>query len=695
MAFQKFRMLIVVIATLLTVGRTFPISVDDDCFINLVGKGLETKSETPFLNLNGSLESVHTFTIIFQYFNISDDEEIRTDGTNLTLKESYFRYGQKLRGSCIIFLLHTLTFNETVAAIYKSGFGTSDETLFFLQLTSSIEWTDHLMKFSALHIHSAFIFHANIVFLTNDSGKIGVHCYFCPPNPTRLHFINTTSIKSYNHLKRIAQTLNAKGHGRHVLIQSAIGDLNIDKCLRSQKDLIPQTRINFYKHLRRHCKQPNIIIYFLTQQVLNATCITRKSDVPDNELDDFEWLIHLRFGEAVAQHTPNELIATRGSILILDNFEVKLLSCVTTRSISQYVDYVFVTGINWSVWLSLFIASLSYAMFHKNLSLGLDTIWHLFSLPCMLTHSRKLIFVYWICMIFLSCIYVSNISSDSVQLQEFPSFSTLIKKGYKLWLPSKQTVSRLQRKFDKEVVVRFFSSALGNDMLKGRNLEETFNKTVDLLYDGNGSRSVHLPEFENLPKLITSLTSHKLLLRDHGAAHRFGRAAVSEGLIHFENTKLCKFFDINDVSLELTLRLWSYLSYRASTVLERFTETGIPMRFEKLQLGMTRKFIRGLTVVATGSCVPPKPIKLKSAVGVSVFDFQGSNILPPIAPMILRVPEPAMLMKEIYTNRKMTISRLLLLTPKQVKPPQNKTNFFESPRPISPLFYTARGEYCM
>ncbi|CAL8143398.1 unnamed protein product [Orchesella dallaii] len=560
------------------------------------------------------------------YLNISDYEEIDTAVTNLTLKESYIRFDQKLRGSCIIFMLYTLTFNETVTAIYKSGFGTSDETLFFVQLPSLIQWEDHLMKFSDLSQHSPFIFHANIVFLTNDSEKIGIHCYFCPPNPTRLHFLYSTSIKSYTNLKRITQSLNANGHGRHALIKIVVTNLKTDNCLKIHKDTVLHSRNKFYQHLRKHCAPSQIVIYFVTQQALNITIIAKESDIPDNELNDFEWFVHLRFAESTLREVPNVITATRGSILLMDNVKLKLLSCVTTRSITQNVDYVFVTGVHWSVWLALLVASLSYAMISENVYLGMDTIWHLFSRSCQLTHPKKLICVYWICMIFLSCIYGSNISSESVQLQEFPSLSTLLKKGYKVWVPPKKLLSKLQRKHYKEIGVGLLSSVLGKAMVKGRNLDETFNKSMDLLYDGNGSRVVHVPEYKNLIKLIHSLTSHKLILAEPKVARHFGKAAVSEGIIHFQKTKVCKFFNRNDLSFMFSLRLWSYLSYRSSNILRRFTEIGIAIRFQKLDIDIKPNLIREVAVSATGSCVPPKPIELNSAVGVSVFGLFAFNM---------------------------------------------------------------------
>ncbi|CAL8140055.1 unnamed protein product [Orchesella dallaii] len=618
MSFEKFVSLITAIITCIPAALTFPLTLDTDCFINLIGEGIETESIAPFMKSKYSTEFSYTFSVILQYPNISVDEEIVGKATNLSLNESYLRFNQKWRSSCITINLYTLTFNETVAAIHNSGFGTSDDALFFVNLPSSIEWNDHVLKFAALHNYSPFIFHANIIFMSSNSKKIGVHCYFCAPNPTRLHLINITSFQTYYDLRRFTQHLNANGYGRHILIQSSIGNLHIDNCLKVSSDKY-QNRQKFYQHLGKYCSPPSIIIYLVTQHAMNATCITDEKDVPDHEYDDFEWFIHARFEETLINEIPTEITATRGSILIMQNYKLKVLSCVTIKSIFQKLDFIFGSVIHVSVWFSLLITSLAYMILYNNWSLGLDTMWPLFSQPCWQTHPKRLIFMHWICMIFISSIYSSSISSESVQLQDFPSLAKLYKKGFKYWLIEKRVVSKVQRRLEKELFVNIVKGILGRDTLGHGKFRDTFDEAIDFTYDGNGSQFVHVPEYQNLSKLINSLTSQNLLLGTPAAVRSFGRAAVSEGVIYFQNTKVCKFFTIDDVKIMLTLRVWSYLSYRSATLLKRFTENGIPERFENLQLDTKKNAIKDLTVVATNKCVPPIPIKIKSAVGISVL----------------------------------------------------------------------------
>ncbi|CAL8098291.1 unnamed protein product [Orchesella dallaii] len=159
------------------------------------------------------------------------------------------------------------------------------------------------------------------------------------------------------------------------------------------------------------------------------------------------------------------------------------------------------TVIHGSTWVALWSASFAFDFIYKSLPRGLDILWPLFSQACWLSHPRKVIRVYWICMIFLSTIYGSNISSESVQLQDFPSISKLIKNGYKAWLPQKRYLSTMASESQKEIVVALVTSASGKGSLDGGTYQDK-KSAIDLLYDGSNSTSVHVPNYQNFPKLI-------------------------------------------------------------------------------------------------------------------------------------------------------------------------------------------------
>ncbi|CAL8145198.1 unnamed protein product [Orchesella dallaii] len=617
--------IIIILSLYSPIGLAFPFQLPKNCFINFIGTGTQTESIAAFVDTGKSIEESFTFTVTFQHTNESIDEnDIFVNVENVTLQELYFRYTPRYRNPCNIFMLQTLTFNETVSAIHNSGYGTSDETLFFVQLPNWSEWNDHIEKFSALNEHSPFIFHANIIFIEPNSSSFGVHCYFCPPNPTRLHPVNgITSSTSYNQLKLFVQQLNSNGYGRHVVINSAVGEVTVSKCFQIDPDSIQRNRNKFYEHLHYYCVPPYIIIFWVTQQALNATLVTHKKYVPDKEIDDLEWFIHLTFGEGIVTPIPTEILATRGSILKMRSTRVNMLSCASTRSMSQKLDYVILTVIHGSTWLALLLVALSYAFLYKSLSRGLDTMWPLFSLPCLHNHPKKLLCIHWICMIFLSCIYESNISSESVQLQDYPSFSALVKNGYKAWIPQKRYLSLGATESQKLAIVNIFKKGLGKDFLGGKTIQQEFENVLNVVYDGRNSTSVHVPDLKNLSKLIESLTTLKLLL-DSPAITRFLRTVESSrGLITVKDDQICKLIEIKQISLDYNLRLWSYLSYRASYLLKTFTEFGIHLRFEKLNIDFNYKAIRNLKIKTAGTCVTPKPIPFISAVGISVAVLFG------------------------------------------------------------------------
>ncbi|CAL8075865.1 unnamed protein product [Orchesella dallaii] len=615
MSSQKLAFIAVVVC--LPVGLPFPIQLEDNCFINFVGTGIQTESLTPFMNTFPA-EATYTFSVRSFYSNHDDEEQLYRSIENITLQESYFRHTVKLRGSCITFILNTSTFNETVAAIHHSGFKTSDEVLFFVHLRTLAEWKDHISKFSALHEHSSFIFHANVIFIGLNSSYVGVHCYFCPPNPNRLHLIQLNSSSSYFHLKRFARQLNSQGHGRHVVVNSAIGDLNMDKCAKIDQYHTNPNRREFYHHIRKHCSPPGTVIYLPSQHVLNMTVVTHERDVPEHELDDLEWYTSLRYGETFLQRVPIEIVHTRGSILIMQNYKITLVTCVTIQSFSQNINYIFVSVIHGSTWVALGTVLLAYAMFYKSISRGIDIMWPLFSQPCYFNHPRKIVCLHWICMVFVSSIYASNISSESLILSDFPPVATLLKKGYKLWVPDRLRVFKLAGKYEKEIILDFFNILIGKNILGNGDYEMRFKKLYDLGYDGNSSLGViHYIPLRNMSKLIDDLTTLKLFTLSPMVVRSLGKAAATNGLVYIRDTQLCKVFNSNRANAKLTLRLWSYMSQRASYVLSRFLEVGIPTKFEKLQIDLQQQST--LKVTETGACLPPKPLKLKSAVGVSVI----------------------------------------------------------------------------
>ncbi|CAL8145832.1 unnamed protein product [Orchesella dallaii] len=263
----------------------------------------------------------------------------------------------------------------------------------------------------------------------------------------------------------------------------------------------------FYQHLQNHCAPAEVIIYLVVQQALNTTITTKERDLPVNELDDLDWFIQLRYGETMLQRIPTVIESTRGSVMIMQSFKVKALSCVTTKSLSRKLDYVFVTVINGSTWLALFLVSLVYALVYKSILRGFDTMWPQISQPCWLHHPRKLICAHWICMVFLSCIYGSSISSESLQLPTFPSIQVLYEKGYRVWMPEKQYLFRFAGKYEKEILVDAFSKMLGNNVISSKNYEKSFKTPSDFIYDGNGSGVVHTIPLKNMSSVIQSLTT--------------------------------------------------------------------------------------------------------------------------------------------------------------------------------------------
>ncbi|CAL8136166.1 unnamed protein product [Orchesella dallaii] len=300
----------------------------------------------------------------------------------------------------------------------------------------------------------------------------------------------------------------------------------------------------FYKHIQAHCSPPNAVLFIGAQQALNVSLVSNAIHVPEDELHDLEWLTQIRYGEMMIQRIPNHIITTRDHFLILRNFRVKVLSCVTAKSISQHFDYVIVTTLDGYTWLALLTVSLVYGVLYGNIFRGLDVMWHLTSQACWLKHPRKSVCLLWVSLIFVGSFYSSSISSESMQLADLPSFSRLFKTGYKLWVPTKQSIFRFAGSYEKEFIVNSVSIALGSGSTGERNYL-TIDDVKNFTYDGN----------------------------------RVG----------------------------------------ASYIINKFSEAGIPTKFENLQIDVRQNAMRELKMMTVGAFLSPKPIELQSALGHSAY----------------------------------------------------------------------------
>ncbi|CAL8075886.1 unnamed protein product [Orchesella dallaii] len=391
-----------------------------------------------------------------------------------------------------------------------------------------------------------------------------------------------------------------------------MGDLLLGDCLKVDQRSTSQNWKKFYHHLQKHCSPPGVVIYVPTQHALNVTIVTHEKDVPQHELADLEWFTRLRYGESFLQRVPNEIVDTRGSILIMQDLMFKLVTCVRIQSLSQELDYVFVSVIHCSTWLALGTVLAAYVMIYKSLSRGIDIMWPLFSQPCHCNHPRNIVCLLWISMVFVSCIYASNISLESLILSDFPPLATLFKKGYKIWVPDRQRFFKLAGKYEKEIILDFFSTLMGKNTIGAGDYDVRFEKLYEFGYDGNGSFIHNMPQ-TNMPKLIEDLTTLQLFTFSPMVVRSLGKAAATKGLVYFRDDQLCKIFHSYRVNVKMTLRMWSYLSDKGSYIINTFLEVGIPTKFEKLQIDLQQQ--NNLKVTETGACLPPEPLKLRSAVG--------------------------------------------------------------------------------
>lgn len=196
-----------------------PFIHESNCLINIVVSSFLQR--IPFQNKNLMINVLHTYTIhnvASLNLDISDNY-IEEHNSIISRKTGYFRLFSRYRKGPIAFLL--LTNDNILQALYfiqKSGFQTSLQVLFFINL-STLSYQNLLITtqfLKSLLSYNVQPFHSNIVFYNQFEEKIKyILCYFCDSV-----FVQLIPFKrhSFEAIRQSALLLNSNGQGRIVSI---------------------------------------------------------------------------------------------------------------------------------------------------------------------------------------------------------------------------------------------------------------------------------------------------------------------------------------------------------------------------------------------------------------------------------------------------------------------------------------------
>ncbi|CAL8136793.1 unnamed protein product [Orchesella dallaii] len=453
----------------------------------------------------------------------------------------------------MLFLINTPSFNETLTAIQRSGHGTSDHVLFLIETSPLTEENEVLHGFvNDLFNSGGTPFHAPIGFFNQETNELAIFCYFCPSS--KIEFLNAGEKYKWNDLHSMHLKTNSNGYG----------------------SLQPRLNISLTLDTSRRIEGNNYQ----------------------------KWMLQFSFFEGGFLVIPISNIYTRGSLITAIDKKLKWMACLNLQHLQSLFGLNSINALDLTSWCILAGLLLLYGFLFKNIWKGLDLFWTLVGKELLHKHDRKSLFILLTALSILSYTYESIVSADSMQLTEFPPFKTLIRKGFRFWLPqmgSFYVVSSSLSNWTKNILRDYF----GDEPLDPR-----------YYFAGEGQQSITFYNNDTLG-LVKAVAKLKLFITNLAYFHMV--KAVGKQMVSVNRNLICKVESVStggELSIDYSFRTWGYLSSRCSKLLANLFSSGDYVRVFQLKQFQAENDMKNLQLKKTGQLFEPKPICLTSAVGL-------------------------------------------------------------------------------
>lgn len=599
----------------------FPISVEPNSFVNIVTCLECLNHNPPFQNwdevtsflilqdqlkhLNGSI-SKKSLPVIF---TIHDVDSLKLGvGTykneraivgNFTIKTGYLRFFHKFKPFLTLFILFTKTFNKTIAAIQNSGYGTSDQVPFFVQvsklsLENPIISQFHNDLFTSDELEPFF---APIMFFTNahQSVRIALFCYFCPYNSDKLEEVS--------HSANSVDSNTRKRHGHGLVVKFSVTHFAL-----SFPESVTVLGLSDTYTCFKNVGVPEMCVLFVVLNLVNVSSV--KVIPSDEEWARSKWLLNLFPGESTLLGIPVEIVRTRGALVTIDEMSWKVIFCVRAHFIN-ILDYSISSVSMPELWILVISVGAALTFTYKNWSRGLDIMWLFIGVGCQHDHGRIRHVLFAISLV--ACIYSAHFSSNSMLLGKFPTFRELfIRQGYRIWIPP-----------GGKVLAKLFYATANPGMIK--LLDEFMEglKFTDGMFDGESKFSL------TTAQLIAEIVEKKLGL--WGYAFPELLRAFGKSLKYICQKYICRTRALNDdfhkVSDLHSFRHWGCISTKVGIVHSRLFQAGIYVRAKKSMDHPMQHTSSKLDMMNTDGFIRPDPMNLKSVIGISAMYIAAAQLI--------------------------------------------------------------------
>ncbi|CAL8069317.1 unnamed protein product [Orchesella dallaii] len=527
------------------------------------------------LSFGDITKNFDTWTVYnLQEFDFSIEKQVLdNDQKKLLISTGYFKHFKRHTNNCIIFVIFPQTFNGTVTAIRKSGYGTSDQALFLVLLDAAHEENDILHSFSkgflseTLEIIPAF--HAPLAFIRKHD--ISMYCYKCPSNIGKFHVLMGSY--SISELQKYSTIRNRNtGYSSKVIVyvseypELETGDLTGANCIISSR--------KFYG-VMENCSFAELLVLRMLTSTLNVTFgdIHPFTDEDDEE-KQLDWDLNIKWNEAMKMSIRNVYAFTRGSHHVVRQSKIKLIYCSQRSEMENMTWNIYFSVFDLPTWMCLLMLMATFCIRYKSVLHGLDLMWPFFGMHFWLKHPRRHLICYVIPVVFIYCIYDGVMSTDFIHLKTPNSIPKLFSGGYKLWAEklwmTKVMFFQLKHSFTEKI----------EEMTGGRSFKEMFYNWED-----TPSQNYELP---SEPGEMAKEMAIKKIMLSTGLMHVNSLAQLFsyvDRAILVGKSELCGSLSLpDDFHFQdwNSFRIWGHLKAQAESSFRKWLEMGFVDKFQKL-----------------------------------------------------------------------------------------------------------------
>ncbi len=613
-----------------------PFTTNNDCLINIVVSN--KKPDIPIIRQAHLNILFHTYTI----HNVAG-LDFRVSNNNfknenkLSLKTGYFRLTTKYTKCPIIFLMFTKhNIFETLVAIEKSGFGSSDEVVFFsyvLELTN-VNINNVNQIFQLVSRNEVFKpFSATLVFFDLSQQSVCILCYFCDSKFGQLKLIIDN--KSLENLKKASFALNSNGNGKAVLLSfqfMEIVTMFIDQFPDTQPSISCLSGFNTYRATLElllktinSCNRKILLGISTLQGALNITLTFNTEEILST---NHQWHLQFRFATRIVLPLESLNFETnRGSLhLYLEMFEdfYTAAFCVNYKTYTDY-DLQLLTIVDWQVCAALLAIGLLISFITKKLWNGIAVVQ--ISLGMSIdekTFDRCLFICFLIPLTFYNSIYQSYISSDSTRLKDLPNtLDWYLYENYKLSFPFKQVTEVLYDFVLPDQVKKLFDTQLG------------FQKSLSFI----ASEEIQVT---NITDMARKMAEKKIGIGNYFEKYRFFTSLLSKNYVLIDGKYACLLRKTSELADTVALRsgFWfsGYMSKKTHMGFSTWMESGEFLKFARLamQVDSQKRSKQTANVYYLDRAAPPQAIDSESMVGLLCYTICALGFTLLVVGVVLR-----------------------------------------------------------